>query len=86
MCLSFFSLSWVSSLLQEARVLSKTALSVKAPCFYKAIWMGTMQLPGAQAWLPARACMAAGPGMDLSPLPPTAFLPSPASLPGSGVS
>lgn len=38
------------------------------------------QIPGAQAWLPARPCKALVPAMDFSPVTPSAFLPSPASL------
>lgn len=82
----FPSLLGFISQLQESCVLPKTALSVDAPCFCKAIQTGTLQIPGAQAWLAACACRATVPGMDLSPFPPSAFLPSPASLPVPGVS
>lgn len=72
---SFFSLLGFVSWLQESCVLSKTALSVKVPCFCKAIWTGSLQIPRAQAWLPACPCRAPVPEMDLSPFPPSAFLP-----------
>lgn len=80
---SFLFLLGFVSWLQESCVLSKTALGVKGACFCKAIWTGSLQIPGAPAWLPACPCRAPVPEMDLSPFPPSALL---ARLPVPGVS
>lgn len=72
-----FFLSWASSLgCKNAVYFPKLpSLSVEVPCFCKAIWTGSLQIPRAQAWLPACPCRAPVPEMDLSPFPPSAFLP-----------
>lgn len=72
-----FFLSWASSLgCKNAVYFPKLpSLSLEMPCFCKAIWMGSLQIPRAQGWLPACPCRAPAPEMDLSPFPPSAFLP-----------